>query len=220
MSGDGGDGELALDKESLKQITEGLRSAIGELKSVGTATGAVQGSGFAELSLTKMEAGHAGLAGDFEGFCESWEWGVRALVQDANTLAAKVGLSAGMFWEEERYRDGTFKVAVNSLVGNPHLAEDEVEEKSWDEVLAADTYTPDHSPESFRQAQEDIAQTWKDTGRQVASEGHGGALNDFLMDGAGIDEEARQRALDETFGPSPEERARQQRGSSEGGGDG
>lgn len=205
----GGKGELGLDKESLRRITEGLRAAVGELRSVGTSTGATIGSGFGEFALSGMEAGHPGLAGDFEGFCERWEWGVRSLVQDANRLAAAVGLSAGAFWEEEQYRQGAFKVTVNALVGNPHLGEDEVEKKSWGEVFAEDTYTPDHSPASFRQAGEDAAQAWKDTGRSVATEGHGGTLGDLMADQSGVSEDDRRRAVDEAFGPSPEERAAQ-----------
>ncbi|MBR7678056.1 hypothetical protein KDA82_34765, partial [Streptomyces daliensis] len=76
-------------------IEKGLKKAIGELKESGSsATSSLQGAGFEELSLTHMEAGHPGLAGDFEDFCERWEWGVRALVQNANGLAQRLGLAA------------------------------------------------------------------------------------------------------------------------------
>lgn len=200
--------DLNLDPQSVKLITEGLRGAIGELKGIGSSTEAVMGAGLSDLAMTGMEAGHKGLADDFEGFCENWEWGVRALIQSANTLAAKVGLSAGMMWEEEQYVEGTFKIAANSIVGNPHLTEEEVQEKSWGEVFdLGETYTPDYSAASFQKSGDDIAQTWKDTGRTLATEGRIGQMMDFSTDAAGISDEDEQRALDQMFGPSPEQRA-------------
>lgn len=207
----GDDGDLKFDKESLALITKGLNSAIGELKSAGGgATGSLQGSGFDELSLSKMEAGDKGLADDFEGFCERWEWGVRALIQDANTLAAKLGLAAGMLHEEDEYWAGTFKVGVNSLIGNPHATEEEVAEQSWGETFTPGYLNPDYSQESFETARQEMGQTWKDTGRALTEDGMGGAQHDLLMDRAGISEEQQEQARDDLFGPSPEERAEQQ----------
>jgi hypothetical protein len=204
--------DLGIDPKSLKQITDGLRGAIGELREVASDTEAIMGAGFQSLSMTGMEAGHKGLADDFEDFCERWEWGVRALVQDASALADRVGLSAGTMWEEEQYIHGTLKVAANSLIGNPHLSEDEVEKMSWGQVAdVTETYRPDWSGDSFRQAGEDIEQTWKDTGREVLTSGRGGWMTDQAMDAAGIDQATRDQALDRAFGPSPEERA--QRGA-------
>ncbi|WP_181763720.1 hypothetical protein [Streptomyces albidus (ex Kaewkla and Franco 2022)] len=207
--------ELKFDKESLALITKGLNSAIGELKSAGGgATGSLQGSGFGEMSMSKMEAGDAGLADDFESFCERWEWGVRALVQDANALAAKLGLAAGMVHEEDKYWEGAFKVGVNSLIGNPHATEEEVAKQSWGETFTPGFLDPDYSPESFQQAQQEIGQTWKDTGRSLTEDGIGGLQNDVVMDAYGIPEEAREQARDDAFGPSAEERAQQQQSGS------
>jgi hypothetical protein len=198
--------DLGIDPGSLKQITEGLRGAIGELKGVTSETDAVMGAGFQELKLTGMEAGHKGLADDFEDFCERWEWGVRALIQDANELANRVGLSAGMMWEQEQYIHGTLKVAANSVAGNPHLSEDEVEKQSWGDLFSADTYKPDYSAESFQRSFDESRQTWQDAGRTITSEGRIGRLTDLTMDAAGIDEQTREQARDRAFGPSPEER--------------
>ncbi|MDX3231479.1 hypothetical protein [Streptomyces sp. ME19-01-6] len=170
MSGGGGGGgkepDLKLDKEALQDITKGLRAAISELKDIGTATDAVIGSGFDELSLTSMEAGHNGLAKDFEDFCECWEWGVRGLIQDANKLAKKVGLAAGMQWEEDRYIEGTYKVVANSLTGNPHLSEEEVTQKDWGEIYSA--WRPDYSSESYEKAGEEIRGTWQATNDKMS----------------------------------------------------
>ncbi|GAA2358799.1 hypothetical protein [Streptomyces cuspidosporus] len=175
MSGDK-DPDLKLDKEALQDITKGLRAAISELKDIGTATDAVMGAGFEELSLTSMEAGHNGLAKDFEDFCERWEWGVRGLIQDANKLAKKVGLAAGMQWEEDRYIEGTYKVVANSLTGNPHLSEEEVTQKDWGEIYSA--WRPDYSKESYDKASEEIKATWQATGDKIS---HKSAIAEYAL---------------------------------------
>ncbi|MFD7897548.1 hypothetical protein [Streptomyces sp. NPDC059743] len=214
----GGVGDLRFDEESVRRITEGLRAAVGELRDVGTGTGAVLGKGFSDLSMTGMESGHHGLSADFEDFCERWEWGVRALVQDANTIASTLGLAAGLVWEEDQYLQGTFKIAVNAAVGNPHASEEEITGQSWGEVFTPDYLSPDYSAESFERAGDEAAQTWRDTGRTVLTEGQGGRQSRILNEMLGVDQEAFDQALDDTFGPSPEERAQQQRQQGNGGG--
>ncbi|MFF8816013.1 hypothetical protein [Streptomyces pactum] len=158
-----GEGEdLKIDDEALKGITEGLRAAISELEGIGGGkSGSLIGAGFSELALTSMEAGHNGLAKDFEDFCESWEWGVRALVQDANALARRTGIAAGLYYENEQYINGTFKVVANNVAGNPHLSEEEAQGKDWDELFSRETYRADYSGESFQQAWDESKQTWQ-----------------------------------------------------------
>ncbi|MEW1793215.1 MULTISPECIES: hypothetical protein [Streptomyces] len=202
--------DLKVGPDSVKRITEGLRAAVSELREVGNGTGALLGKGFSDLSMTGMEAGHHGLSVDFEDYCERWEWGVRALVQDANTIAAKLGLAAGLLWEEDQYIQGTFKVALNSAIGNPHATEDEVVDQSWGELARPGFLDPDYSAESFERTREEGAQTWKDTGRAVMTEGLGGQRVSALNDLVGVDDDDFDRAVDETFGPSPEERSAQQ----------
>ncbi|MGV9580128.1 hypothetical protein ACWDRZ_26135 [Streptomyces sp. NPDC003509] len=209
MSGSGAE-DLNVDLASVQQITSGLRAAVADLKEFGTGTGAVLGKGLSDLSMTGMEAGHHGLSVDFEDFCERWEWGVRALVQDANAIAAKLGLAAGILWEEDQYVQGTMKVVVNAGVGNPHASEDEIVKQNWGDVFTPDYLSPDYSAESFERAADEAGQTWKDTGRALLTEGNGGRQADQLNDMFGVDKEAFDRSVDETFGPSPEERAQQQ----------
>ena len=194
--------DLKFDKESLALITKGLNSAISELKDVGSVTGSLQGSGFEEMSMTGMEAGRHGLADDFEDFCERWEWGVRALVQDANALAQRLGLAAGMVHEEDQYGAGTLKVGVNSLVGNPHATEEEVAQQSWGDIFTPDCLNPDCSAESFDRPGEEMAQTWKDTGRALTEAACGGLQSDLAMDAAGISRRAAEsRPVDDTLRP-------------------
>lgn len=182
-----GDGDLEVSPAAVKSIQNGLRGAIAELRESGDAGGASMGSGLGDLSMTGMEAGHPGLAADFEDFCERWEWGVRSLVQNASTLARSLGVAAGTVWEEEQYLEGSFKVVANAAYGNPHASEDEIEQKSWDDIWRADVYKPDYSAESFEKGAEDIGKTWSDTGDKLTSSGKIGSLKDLLdqADGGG-----------------------------------
>ncbi len=175
-----GNGDLEVSPAAVKNIQDGLRAAIGELRESGDAAGASMGAGFENLAMTGMEAGHAGLAGDFEDFCERWEWGVRSLVQNASTLAQSLGIAAGTVWEEEQYLHGTFRVVANAAYGNPHASEDEIEKKPWGEIFSADVYKPDYSAESFEKSQEQMRQTWSDTGDTLTSSGRIGSLKDLL----------------------------------------
>ncbi|PZT69740.1 hypothetical protein DN402_25980 [Streptomyces sp. SW4] len=206
----GGGPDLRFGKDAVSRFTKGLGSTIDQLGEVGDATGSVMGKGFSELAMTGMEAGHHGLSTDFEDFCERWEWGVRALVHDASEIANRLGLAAGTQWEHDQYVEGALKVGVNSVMGgNPHASEEEIARQGWGEVFTPDALDPDWSAESFRRAGEDIGQTWKDTGRAVLTEGQGGQRSELLRDALGIGDEQWDRALDETFGPSPQERAGQ-----------
>ncbi|MET9861767.1 hypothetical protein ABZY93_21085 [Streptomyces smyrnaeus] len=205
-----GDGKSAdgikWNKESLDLIEKGLKGAIDELKESGSsATSSLQGAGFEELSLTGMEMGHHGLSADFEDFCEKWEWGVRALVQNANTLAEKLGLSAGMAHEEDQYAAGALKVGLNSLTGNPHATEEEIVNSDWGDLVAP--YKPDYSMDSLRQAKEDIGQDWQDTARELTTKGRGGMYTDLAQSATGMSDEEVEAKRDAWFGPSPEERA-------------
>ncbi|MEU3252693.1 hypothetical protein [Streptomyces sp. NPDC006997] len=205
--------DLKLGREAVAKFTQGVGAVIDQLGDLGGATGSVMGKGFSELSMTGMEAGHHGLSVDFEDFCERWEWGVRALVADASALSNRLGLAAGMQWEHDQYVAGALKVGVNSVMGgNPHASEEEIAQQDWGDVFTPDYLSPDYSRESFEQAGRDIEQTWKDTGRTVMTEGQGGRQADLLNNALGVCDDEWNQALDDTFGPSPEERARQQEG--------
>jgi len=119
-------GQLQVPKETVQQLTKGIKGALDELREIGTATDAAQGSGFEEMSLSKMEVGDDALSQSFEGFCGQWEWGVRGLMADADAIAEGLGLAAGMSWEEDRYRAVALKGGVNALnpMGNPYASED------------------------------------------------------------------------------------------------
>ncbi|QGV79524.1 hypothetical protein [Streptomyces ficellus] len=206
----GTDPDLAASRAALALIAAGIDKAHEELKDLGMIGEATAGRGFSELALSGLELGHPGLAAGFRTFCERWEWGVRDLMQRGNAFAVGLGLSAGAFHEQELYIKDSIKIAVNGFNGNPHLTEDEVKAKDWDEIRSQKaTDNPDYSLESMAAANENVKQTWKDTGYDVED-----ALLDSMESNGSLDPLARE-ALDErmreTFDPSQEaiERAEQ-----------
>lgn len=170
------------------------------------------GRGFFDLSLTGMETGHDGLTSTLKTYCERWEWGVRSLVQQGNSFAQQVGLSAGVFHEQEQYIGGAFKVLTNSAMGNPYASEEEIINKDWGEVLSSSSYThirdADYSAESFQKSGENSMQAWKDTAWDVSTSKV--SLSNNIIDAAGLRDEVDEQ-MRETLGPPPEERAKRTR---------
>ncbi|WP_240139257.1 hypothetical protein [Streptomyces sp. MUM 178J] len=197
----GNDPDLAAPPGALEQIAKGINGAYAELKDLGMIGDASAGRGFSDLALSGLELGHAGLTGEFETFCERWEWGVRALMQRGAGFASAVGLSAGAIHEQEQYVKDTFKIAANSLNGNPHLSEEEVKAKSWQEISRQSVFDDaDWSAESFQQAHTEVKQTWKDTAYDVED-----ALLDSMETSGALDPKLRDAVdeqLKETLDPS------------------
>ncbi|MER5555864.1 hypothetical protein ABT001_30055 [Streptomyces sp. NPDC002793] len=201
MSGENVD--LQVPPEALAEIAKGIDLAHAELKELGFIGQASTGRGFSDLALSGLELGHGGLTSEFETFCNRWEWGVRALTQKGNGFALGVGLSAGSYAEQEQYVKDSIKIGVNSLNGNPHLSEDEVKTKSWDEISTQSAYdNPDYSYESMIQAQDEVNQNWKNTAYDVED----AALDSMERNGL-LDPEVRAAAderLKEQLDPSQE----------------
>ncbi|MCM2425799.1 hypothetical protein [Streptomyces sp. RKAG337] len=204
--------DLAVDSAALALAAQGLNGAIGELKSLGTQGSADTGRGFGDLALTGMQLGHSGLTSAFGSFCGRWEWGVRTLVQEGNGFAERLGLSAGISHDEDQYIKDTFKVVTNAAMGNPNLTEEQVEGMSWDQVKAdnpiSDWQHPDFSAKSVEQAQHDIGQTWKDTGRDLSNGPMGFNPYEQVAKATGHEGDV-EAARDQLFGPSPEQRQQQ-----------
>lgn len=206
-TGEGGGGGKDLQVEALSLITEGINLAMSELRELGMVGEASVGRGFADLALSGLESGHGGLTSALDSFCERWEWGVRALVLEGSAFADAVGLAAGTFHETEQYIDGTFKIAANSVMGNPHLSEDQVTQMSWGEIGDNHMFaTADWSGESWERAQENVDQAWNDTQRDVLT-------SPVLQNGpadpqqsTGMTAQQYEAWLDQRYGPSREER--------------
>ncbi|WP_412078168.1 hypothetical protein ACLF6K_29815 [Streptomyces xanthophaeus] len=206
----GSEADLDLPPGALKLIADGINKAHGELKDLGMIGEASTGRGFSDLSLSGMQLGHEGLASGFKTFCERWEWGVRGLMMRGNGFAHAVGLSAGAIGEQEQYVKDTFKIAVNGMNGNPHLTEDEVKAKDWDEIRDQHQWDgADWSGESFSEAHAEVKQTWQDTAYDVEDGLLDSMENSGLLDGK--QRELMDQELRETLDPTQEavDRAKQ-----------
>ncbi|MFG3207423.1 hypothetical protein [Streptomyces sp. NPDC048192] len=210
MTGSGKD----LSTDGLNLIAKGLTEALAELKGLGMVGEAGVGRGFGEIALSGLELGHEGLTGEFTSFCERWEWGVRALIDEGNGFALKTGLSAGTYYETEQYVKGSFKVVENAAVGNPYASEADVEKKGWGDIATSGVYggNVDFSQASFDKALANSAQGWKDAGRDVMTShtiGFVPGMNpENLHSAFGVSDQEYNHYLDDTFGPSPEARAK------------
>ncbi|WP_330297059.1 hypothetical protein [Streptomyces sp. NBC_00503] len=203
MSGDGAD--LDASKEALGQIAQGITQALAELKELGVVGTASMGRGFSRLALSGMETGHEGLTSTLGTFCQRWEWGVRSLVQQGNSFAHNVGLSAGVLYEQDQYIQGSFKVVANAGLGNPYASEAEVIDKDWGEVFSDNPFTQvrdaDYSQESHHRASENSKEAWKGAVRDLNSSDL--SLSNQLIDAAGLGDEM-DGAVDHLVGPAPE----------------
>lgn len=190
----GNDPDLAAPADALAAIAKGIDLAHAELKELGFTGVASTGRGFSDLALSGLELGHGGLTSEFETFCERWEWGVRALTLQGNGFAQEVGLSAGSFAEQEQYIKDTIKIGANSLNGNPHLSEDDVKKMRWDTVRDQHMWDDANwDPESFRDADKEVRQTWKNTAYDV---------EDSMLDGlerSGALDPDRRDGIDEAL---------------------
>lgn len=160
MSGD--DGKLEADAQALAEITKGLNDAIGELKKLGMIGEADTGRGFEDIALTGLETGHDGLTSDLKNFCDRWEWGVRSLIQDGNEFAKRVGLSAGMYHEQDQYIKGVLKDGVAAFGADPTLTDEQVEKMSMSEIADHGNFEHiDYSGKSFSRAFDHMKETDK-----------------------------------------------------------
>jgi hypothetical protein len=203
-----------LSTDGLNLIAKGLTEALAELKELGMVGEAGVGRGFGDIALSGLELGHEGLTGEFKSFCERWEWGVRALIDEGNGFALKTGLSAGTYYETEQYVKGSFKVVENAAVGNPYASEADVEKKGWGDIATSGVYGGyvDFSQASFDKALANSAQGWKDAGRDVMTSHTIGLVPGMnpenLHSAFGVSDQEYNHYLDDTFGPSPEARAK------------
>ncbi|WP_051969455.1 hypothetical protein [Kitasatospora azatica] len=154
---------------ALESAAKGINDAIAELKTLGFDGEAVEGRGFGHMSMDTWQFGHDKAHAAFSHFLDRWGWGVRTLVQDGNQIAVRLGLSAGLYYQQEQYVEGVLKDAVNAGMGNPHLTDEQVEAQSWsktwaDNPINDDIMHPDNA-QDFAKANENIKKTWTAEGK-------------------------------------------------------
>lgn len=99
------------------------------------------------------------------------ELGVRTLVHDGTEIADRLGLSAGLYYDQEKYVSGAFKDVVNAAIGDPDLTQDQVEQRSWGQIWADNPFTQvenaDYSKASLDRAAADTRAAWAAEGKDV-----------------------------------------------------
>ncbi|UKY51301.1 hypothetical protein [Streptomyces inhibens] len=165
----GGDG-YQVEPEAFEQLTKGIKAATAELKELGFDMEAQLGRGFDKLSLDNMECGDDGLAAVLDSFCDRWGWGVRTLMQDANAFSKKLGITAGMYYEQEQYVSDTLKQTANAAIGDPSKTAEQLHKTSWGDIAADNPLNVDFDPMS--QESMESHQRMLDTADKVAEDFH------------------------------------------------
>ncbi|MGI5258284.1 hypothetical protein [Streptomyces angustmyceticus] len=170
----GGSG-YQFEPEAFEQLTKGIRAATAELKELGFDVEAQLGRGFGRLSLDSVECGDDGLATVLDSFCDRWGWGVRTLMQDANEFSKKLGITAGMYYEQEQYTSDALKQTVNAAMGDPNLTAEQLHQRSWSQIGADNPFTQvenadfDPTSEASMQARQRVADSAQQLGHDVTS---------------------------------------------------
>jgi hypothetical protein len=160
---------FSVDPADLAAAARGIETVIGELSSLGidALAGGQQGRGFDQLSLTGMQLGSASLRDVLDDYCNRWQWGVRALVQDAQAIAQALDLAAGTNLAVDQHVMESLKVLGASAFADPRAGEQEVMDASWRD-LASGATSSDYSVESFASAYDESKETWTAVGSNVA----------------------------------------------------
>jgi hypothetical protein len=192
---------FSVDRAALSETAQGINNTIGALKGLGFDETAEVGRGFSGLALSGLQAGDAGLQQALGGFCDRWSWGVRTLVQDGNQFAARLGLSAGVYADTEKYLVGVAKNVTDALVGDPHMTDAQAAQASWsqDAAVVTGAQTPEGAV-TWSQAGSAAAQQWKAVGRAELNGMDG--LNRDIADATGNGGRLDQ-LQNQLFGPPP-----------------
>jgi len=157
---------FSVDRAALSATAQGINDTIGSLKGLGIDETGEVGRGFSGLALTGLQAGQSDLAGAFGDFCDRWSWGVRSLVQDGNQFAARLGLSAGVYYDTEQYLTGVAKNVTVAVAGDPHLTDGQAASSSWSVDAAG--ITGAQTPEgdlTWSQVGSQASQQWTQVGK-------------------------------------------------------
>lgn len=180
------------DPEAAKRVEKGLKDAIAEMEEVGYfEVTSQQGYGFSSLSMTGLAVGDAELASVFSEFCDRWGWAVKEKIHDANQMAVGLGLSAGLYHEQEEYVVGSLKeLTASATANNPadaSAAADGAPGKSWEQIhrdsaqRAAQDKPADFSLPDF----DEMGDQWKQVGDDAATSPLIGGEGDGRGDGDG-----------------------------------
>jgi hypothetical protein len=172
---------FAVDRAALAETAQGLNTVIGALKGLGFDETAEVGRGFSGLALSEPQAGDGNLASAFGNFCDRWSWGVRALVQDGNQFAERLGLTAGLYNDVENEVTWAIKDVVAAGAGDPHMTDQQAATASWSQDAAGitGTQTPGENM-TWQQAGQAAKQQWEGAGQTALGTPRAKAVEDLL----------------------------------------
>jgi hypothetical protein len=172
---------FAVDRAALAETAQGLNNVIGALQGLGFDETAEIGRGFSGLALSGLQAGDGNLTSAFGNFCDRWSWGVRALVQDGNQFAERLGLTAGLYNDVENEVTGAIKDVVVAGVGDPHMTDQQAAAASWSQDAAGLTgaRTPGGDM-TWQQAGQAAEKQWEGVGQTALSAPQAKAIEDLL----------------------------------------
>jgi len=176
---------FAVNRAALAETAQGLNDVIGALDGLGFEETGEVGRGFSGLALTGLQAGDGNLASAFGNFCDRWSWGVRALVQDGNQFAQRLGLSAGLYSDVENEVTGAIKDVVVAGAGDPHMTDQQAAAASWSQDAAGVTGARTQGGSmTWQQAGQAAEAQWEGVGQTAVSTPQARAVKD-LLGGAG-----------------------------------
>jgi hypothetical protein len=172
---------FAVDRAALAETAQGLNNVIGALKGLGFDETAEVGRGFSGLALSGLQAGDENLASAFGNFCDRWSWGVRALVQDGNQFAERLGLTAGLYNDVENEVTGAIKDVVVAGAGDPHMTDQQAADASWSQDAAGLTgaQTPGENM-TWQQAGQAAEKQWEGVGQTALGTPQAKVIKDLL----------------------------------------
>lgn len=165
---------LKVNPDDLRTAGEGINGVISDLNGgpVGAYTSGL-GRGFSNLELNGLKVGHPAPTSALESFTKRWEWGTRALIQQANKIAVWLDMTGVGFYNKDReYVNNAGKDMVNDLIGDPSLQKDQVDKLSWGQLAqynANRLANPDWSPQSFAAVKDQVQQNLSRTGGNLVT---------------------------------------------------
>jgi hypothetical protein len=152
--------------QDLKAAADGINEVVGELNSLsGDKVSGDVGRGFDTMKMSGLQIGTQECKDSFDRFCDRWQWGVRSLVKDANSIAHLLGLDAGLYHDVDQFFGNTLKeLAVDAMgeVGNPHLTDAQADQMSWGQILTSPAHDFDNMSDSadWSKLRHDAGQDW------------------------------------------------------------
>lgn len=178
----GGHNKFGVDLDALADAEKGVRNAAKELTEM-AGWGAsslglgAQGMGLqAGLSLDADTVGHEGLANALATFAESWEWGIRFLVDDGMAAADALGDTRTTYQKVEDTVLDALAWGAHATFGDPSQSHTAWQDKSFGEIVG------EAAPSYVTQPAESML------GTDLTGDGHvGGDMARKMEQDAGVD---------------------------------